>query len=148
MTPLVRLYVKTSFAFLLLGLVLGGYITIQVNLGGRGVPWSLITAHVHLVVVGFMLMLVFGVATWMFPRPARDDDRYQPRLAWVVYWLMTASTVIRVVGELTAAVAGARSSPLAAWGGLGQVAAAVVFVVNVWSRVRMPGGAGPAAPGR
>lgn len=145
MTPLVRLYVKTSFAFLLLGLLLGGYVTVEVNLRGRGVPWPLITAHVHLLLVGFMLMLVFGVATWMFPRPAREDARYRPSLAWVVYGLLTASTVVRTTGELGAAFAGARGSHLAALGGLGQLAAGVLFVVNMWTRVRMPGGGAPPA---
>jgi cbb3-type cytochrome oxidase subunit 1 len=143
MTPLVRLYVKTSFAFLLLGLVLGGYIAVQVNLAGRGVPWPLITAHVHLLLVGFLLMMVFGVATWMFPRPARDDGRYRPRLAEVVYWLLTVSTAVRTLGELGAAVAGARGSALAALGGLGQLAAGALFVINMWSRVRMPGAVAP-----
>jgi heme/copper-type cytochrome/quinol oxidase subunit 1 len=143
MSPLARLYVKTSFVFLLLGLVLGGYIAIEVNLLGRAVPWSLITAHTHLVLVGFMLMLVFGVATWLFPRPPRDDGRYRPGLAWLVYWLLTASTAVRALGELSAAVTGSRGSPLAALGGLGQFAAAIVFVVNMWTRVRMPGGTPP-----
>jgi hypothetical protein len=140
MTPLIRLYVKTSFVFLMLGLALGGYIAVEVNLLGRAVPWPLITAHTHLVLVGFMLMLVFGVATWMFPRPARDDARYRPGLAWFVYWLLTVSTAVRALGEVVAAFAGSRGSPLAALGGLGQVAAAIVFVVNMWTRVRMPGG--------
>ena len=144
MTSLVRLYVKTSFAFLLLGLLLGGYITVEINLRGRAVVWPLITAHVHLLLVGFLLMVVFGVATWMFPRPARDDPRYRPWLAWLVYWLLTASTVVRFAGELSAALAGGRGAPLAAVGGLGQLAAAAVFVINMWTRIRMPGG--PAAP--
>jgi hypothetical protein len=146
MTPLIRLYVKTSFAFLLLGLVLGGYVTVEVNLRDRAIPWPLITAHVHLLLVGFMLMLVFGVATWMFPRPARDDTRYRAGVAQLVYWLLTASTVVRVLGELAATAAGARGSTLAALGGLGQLAAAVVFVTNMWTRVRMPGGAASHAP--
>ena len=148
MTPLVRLYVKTSFVFLLLGLVLGGYVTIQVNLLGRGVPWPLITAHVHVLLVGFLLTLVFGVATWMFPRPARDDARYRPGLAWLVYWLLTASTAIRALGEVGAAEVGSRGSPLAALGGLGQLAAAIVFVANMWTRVRMPGPIAPQQPPR
>jgi hypothetical protein len=38
MTPLVRLYVKTSFVFLLVGLALGGYITVEINVFGRAVP--------------------------------------------------------------------------------------------------------------
>jgi heme/copper-type cytochrome/quinol oxidase subunit 1 len=146
MTPLVRLYVRTSFVFLLLGLALGGYITVEVNVRGRAVAWPLMTAHVHLVLVGFMLMLVFGVATWMFPRPAREDVRYRPGLAQLVYWLLTASTVLRTVGEVAAAAAGTRGSSLAALGGLGQLAAAVVFVINMWTRVRMPGGAASSSP--
>jgi heme/copper-type cytochrome/quinol oxidase subunit 1 len=146
MTPLVRLYVKTSFVFLVVGLALGGYITVQINVRGRAVPWPLITAHVHLLLVGFLLMVVFGVATWMFPRPARDDARYRPWLAWLVYWLLTVSTVVRLIGELAAAVGGVRGSPLAGLGGIGQLAAALVFVVNMWTRVRMPGGVNPPPP--
>ena len=42
---MVRLYIKTTFMFLLLGLVLGGYITVVVNLAGRAVPWFLYAAH-------------------------------------------------------------------------------------------------------
>lgn len=146
MTPLVRRYVKTSFVFLLLGLVLGAWATVEVNLRGRGVPWPLITAHVHLVLVGFVLMLIFGVATWMFPRPARDDARYRPWVAEAIYWLLTVSTAVRTLGELGAAAAGTRASLLAALGGLGQVAGGVLFVVNMWVRVRMPPAAPPPRP--
>jgi heme/copper-type cytochrome/quinol oxidase subunit 1 len=146
MTPLVRRYVKTSFVFLLAGLALGALATVQVNLRGRGVPWALITAHTHLVLVGFVLMLIFGVATWMFPRPGADDGRYRPWLAETVYWLLTASTTLRAAGELTSAVTGVRGgSLLAALGGLGQVLAALLFVANMWGRVRMPGPRAPVA---
>lgn len=143
MTPVVRRYVKTSFVFLLLGMLLGGYLTVEVNVRGRGVPWPLVTAHVHLLLVGFVLMLVFGVATWMFPRPARDDPRYRPWMAELIYWLLTVSTAVRALGELGSAAASVRGgSLLAALGGLGQVAAAVAFVVNMWVRVRTPPAAG------
>ncbi len=139
MPPLIRRYIKTSFVFLFLGMLLGAYATVEVNVMGRAVPWPLVTAHVHLVLVGFMLMLVFGVATWMFPRPAREETRYRPWLAEVVYWLLTLATVARTLGELASAVVGVRGgSPVAALGGLGQLAAALLFVVNMWVRVRMP----------
>ena len=36
MTPWVCLCVKTSFVFLLRGVLLGGYIAIEVNAAGRG----------------------------------------------------------------------------------------------------------------
>jgi cbb3-type cytochrome oxidase subunit 1 len=147
MTPIVRRYVKTSFVFLLLGLALGTWITVEVNLFGRGVPWPLVTAHVHLVLVGFVLMIVFGVATWMFPRPGREDRAYRPWLAEVVYWVLTLATVTRTLGELGSAAAGLRGgSALAALGGLGQLLAAVLFVANMWVRVRMPVAAPPGTP--
>ena len=90
MPPLVRRYIKTSFVFLLAGLGLGGYIIVAQFVAGAYPPRLLITAHVHLLLVGFMLTIVMGVATWMFPRPARDETRYRPELVEAVYWLMTA----------------------------------------------------------
>ena len=80
-----------------------------------------------------------GVATWMFPRPARDDRRYRPELAETVYWVMTVSTAVRAAAELSAPLL---AMPwlrfLIALGGLGQVAGAGLFVLNMWWRVRMP----------
>ena len=139
MTPLVRRYIKTSFVFLLAGLLLGGWIVVAEFLAGRYPPRLFITAHVHLLLVGFMLMMVMGVATWMFPRPAKDDTRYRPELAEAVYWMMTLSTAVRAAAELWAGLSPAPALRLTiAAGGLGQVAGTLLFVVNMWRRVRMP----------
>jgi len=144
MPPLVRRYVKTSFVFLVLGLLLGGWILVGEFVLGSYPPRLFITAHVHLLLVGFMLMLVMGVATWMFPRPARENPRYRPKLAEAVYWVMTLATALRAVGEILAPLSSASALRLViALGGLGQLAAAGLFVVNIWWRVRMPLGAPP-----
>jgi uncharacterized membrane protein YidH (DUF202 family) len=142
-TPLVRRYIKTSFGFLVLGLLLGAYLVVSQFAGGAYPPPLVVTAHVHLLLVGFMLMIVMGVATWMFPRPSREDTRYRPELAEAVYWVMALSTVIRATAELLLAYTGALALGwLIAAGGLGQVAGALLFVGNMWSRVRMPPAAG------
>lgn len=139
MPPLIRRYIKTSFAFLVVGLLLGGYVSVGEFLLGRYPPRLFITAHVHLLLVGFMLMIVMGVATWMFPRPARDDTRYRPELAEAVYWVMTGSTALRAVAEIGAGLTGAPVlRVLITLGGLGQLAGAALFVANMWWRVRMP----------
>ncbi len=139
MPPLVRRYIKTAFAFLVVGLVLGAWIIVGEFVVGAYPPRLFITAHVHLLLVGFMLMIVMGVATWMFPRPARDDPRYRPELAELVYWVMTAATAMRGAAEI---VAGLWPTPVLrvviAACGLGQLAGAALFVLNMWSRVRMP----------
>jgi cbb3-type cytochrome oxidase subunit 1 len=145
-TPLVRRYIKTSFAFLLAGLLLGAYIITAQFVFGVYPPRLLTTAHAHLLLVGFMLMMVMGVATWMFPRPARDDTRYRPELAEAVYWTVTASTALRALAEITVAVTGALGlRGLIALGGIGQLAGTALFVVNMWWRVRMPPAAAPPA---
>jgi heme/copper-type cytochrome/quinol oxidase subunit 1 len=144
-TPLIRRYIKTSFAFLLCGLALGGYIVIAQFVFGRYPPRILITAHAHLLLVGFMLLMVMGVATWMFPRPARDDTRYRPELAEAVYWIMAASTALRASAEILIALVGTGGlRGLIAFGGLGQLAGAALFVLNMWGRVRMPPAVGPS----
>jgi hypothetical protein len=145
--PLVRRYVKTSLVFLLVGLLLGGYLIIAEFVIGRFPPRLFITAHVHLLLVGFMLMIVMGVATWMFPRPAAASGRYRPGLAEAVYWTMTLSTAVRALAEVAAPFAATPVLRLViAAGGMGQLLGAALFVVNMWSRVRMPGTA--AASGR
>jgi cbb3-type cytochrome oxidase subunit 1 len=138
--PLVRRYIKTSFVFLALGLLLGGWMSVSEFVLGTYPPRLYLTAHAHLLLVGFMLMLVMGVATWMFPRPARDDTRYRPGLAEAVYWVMTISTAIRAASEILAPMFGL---PVVRWlialGGVGQLAGTALFVLNMWPRIRMPG---------
>ncbi len=148
MPPLVRRYVKTSFVFLVLGLLLGGWIIVGEFVLGTYPPRLVITAHAHLLLVGFLLMIVMGVATWMFPRPARDDTRYRPELAEAVYWVMTLSTAVRAAAEILAPISGEPALRLViAAGGLGQLAGAALFVLNMWGRVRMPVVAPPPRQG-
>lgn len=146
MPPLVRRYVKTSFVFLMLGLVLGGYILVAEFLLGVHPPRLFITAHVHLLLVGFMLMIVMGVATWMFPRAAREGRRYRPELAEAVYWIMTCATALRAAAEIAAGLSGPPALRLLiTLGGLGQLLGAALFVANMWWRVRMPSATPPPA---
>jgi cbb3-type cytochrome oxidase subunit 1 len=146
MTPLIRRYIKTSFVFLMAGLVLGAWIVVDEFFFDSYPPRLVITTHAHLLLVGFMLMMVMGVATWMFPRPGRDDTRYRPELAEAVYWIMTAATALRASAELLVALAEFTALRwLIAAGGLGQLAGALLFALNMWWRVRMPPAAAPSA---
>jgi len=145
-TPLVRRYIKTSFVFLLAGLLLGGYIVTAQFVFDVTPPRLLTTAHAHLLLVGFMLMMVMGVATWMFPRPARDDTRYRPELAEIAYWMMAVATALRALAEVVVALTGALGLRwIIALGGIGQLGGAALFVLNMWWRVRMPPAAAPPA---
>src|SRR4030095_16716449 len=136
MAPIVRRYIKTSFLFLVAGLLLGGYILLAEFWMGRYPPRLFITAHVHLLLVGFMLMIVMGVATWMFPRPGRDDARYRPALAEAVSWIMTIGSALRAISEVAAGVTEGTAvlRALIVVGGSAQLMGALLFVLNMWWR--------------
>ena len=139
MPPLVQRYVKTSLVFFLLGLGSGAAMSLAWSYLAWPSPRFLVVAHVHVLLVGFVLMMIMGVATWMFPRPGRDDRSYSPELATAIYWIMTVSTAVRFLTEVVLAYRPGRGLvTLATLGGLGQVLASILFIFNMWSRIRAP----------
>ena len=100
MHTLVRRYVKTAVGFLAVGLALGAYMIVGRELLARYPSPYLVSAHAHAILVGFVMLMIMGVALWLFPRPDREDRRYSPRIAEAAYWALTASTAARVAGEV------------------------------------------------
>lgn len=137
MFTLVRRYVKTSLFFFLAGLLLGVIILLLEMMGSPGASRALITAHTHLTLFGFVIMLIMGVAYWMFPRPAKDDLRYSPSVAEINYWLITVGTLMRSLGEISMAVSFHPAQRLIVLAGSAlQLASGFIFVWNIWTRVR------------
>ncbi|MDQ2666896.1 MAG: cbb3-type cytochrome c oxidase subunit I [Gemmatimonadota bacterium] len=140
MTSLVRRFLKTAIVFLAAGLAIGGWMIVEREFGGRVVSPYVVSAHTHAILVGFVMMMILGVALWMFPRPAKGDLRYRPALAEIAYWMLTCGTAVRVVGELM------RSQSEPSWlrwvvvvAGLVQIAGLLLFFANMWSRIRAVG---------
>lgn len=140
MNPLVRRYLKTGIVFLLVGLVLGGVMLARWELFGVYPSPALVSAHAHVLLVGFVMMMILGVAQWMFPRPPKDDSRYRPQVAEAAYWIMTAATALRFGSEVgrewTAALL---VRTLVVAGGLGQIGGLALFFYNLWPRIRTVG---------
>ena len=120
MPLLSRLLIKTAFVHLFAGLVLG-------------VVWSH-PAVFHLLTVGWLTQLIFGVAYWLFPRHSKEAPFGRHRLIGAAWGLLNVGLILRVAAE-----------PLAHetfWGGVlvasaaFQAAASLLFVVYFWSRVR------------
>ena len=148
MDPLVRRYLKTAIGFLALGLIMGLVMLARREILGAWPSPFWVSAHTHALLVGFVMMMIQGVALWMFPRPDKADDRYRPELAELAYWLVAASTALRLVGELLRPAVGA---PALRWAvaiaGAGQVVGLLVFFVNMWPRIRSARARGPAGGG-
>jgi cbb3-type cytochrome oxidase subunit 1 len=148
MHSLVRRYIKTAIGFLAVGLGIGGWLIVRRELLGLAPTPYLVSAHTHALFVGFVMMMILGVALWLFPRPAKDDERYSPGAATAAYWLITASTAVRVLGEVL------RVSITAAWlrltvaaAGLVQVIGILLFFYTMWTRIRPVGSQAREAKG-
>ena len=142
MHSLVRRYLKTAIVFLGVGLAIGVWALVRRELYDTWPAQYVVSAHTHAILVGFVMMMILGVALWLFPRPERGDARYDPRLANVAYWLMTVGTGARIAGELARAVTAAgwvRAAVVLA--SLAQVAGIAVFFHTMWSRLRAVGSA-------
>lgn len=137
MPPLVRRYLKTAIGFLIFGIGLGVFMLARRELAGVwATPWWT-SAHTHAILVGFVMMMILGVALWMFPRPARDDTHFDPRLAEAAYWCITLGTGARVLGELFRPESGALALRwTVVLGGTAQALGLVLFFWTMWTRIR------------
>jgi cbb3-type cytochrome oxidase subunit 1 len=136
----VRRFIKTGIGFLVLGLLLGVFMLVRRELLSLWPHPYLVSAHVHALLVGFVMFMILGVALWLFPRADKADTRYQPGRIDAAYWILLAATGGRFLGEVLRAW---YSEAWLAWlvvaGGVGQAVGIGLFFVTMWSRIRPVG---------
>lgn len=143
MPELSRRYVKAAIAFLIFGLLIGLHIAAATYAGWGTLRRPYIVAHTHVLLVGFLLMTVMGVALWMFPRRANEGtasrDPRHTRAAELAWWLVTSGVVARTTFEIVSAYATLRWVGVAAFvAACVEVLGVVVFFVDLWPRIRSP----------
>lgn len=128
----VRLYIKTAFLHLILSLALWMW---------KGLDPVYRPAFRHLFFVGWLLLLIFGVAHWMFPRYRKGTIRDHEGWVAAAYPLLVGGLWFRVVGEPM--VMGGRASIGIRWmlvaGGWMQFLGVVLVIATLWPRVRATG---------
>ncbi len=134
-----RYFIKTAFFFFILGLLAGLYLY-AAPIFSWVVPHTLVAAHTHVLLMGGMLMMILGVAVWFFPRPTKDDTKYKPGVILGLYWLFTASTLLRFGAEVISGFPGYQGLRLAGFiMSILQVGATVGLVYSIWGRIRPVG---------
>ena len=125
-------FIKMSLIYLTLGATLGGLFLIFPRL--LGLKFS----HVHFNLLGFMSMMVYGVAYHILPR-FQGKPLFSERMADVQFWLANIGLIGLVV--FGAAQAYGVSLPLTIPLALSGVAAALsvyLFVANIWLTFSQP----------
>lgn len=123
-----KAFLKASLVWLTLGVLLG--LTMAVR------PTLVIyrPVHAHLNLVGFVSMMIFGVAYHVIPRFTGHPLHSRP-LATAHWWLANAGLLLLVCG-LAAQVRAERVAPvLLAVGGTLSAAGMLAFVYNLWRTI-------------
>lgn len=130
MPVLTRWFIKTALAYFVAALVVG---VVQAARGGVGID----PVYVHLLVVGWITQMIFGVAYWMFPKYSKEVPRGSDRLAIASYVCLNAGLLLRVVAEpALARHPGTGFGPVLALAAVLQWLGGMAFVANTWARVR------------
>jgi cbb3-type cytochrome oxidase subunit 1 len=127
----VKAFLKASVTWLALGVTLG------VAMGAKP-AWSIYrTAHLHMLLLGFVAMMIFGVAYHVIPRFAGNPLR-STRAAGAHWWLANTGLAIMVIGFALRAQGNAVSSALLGIGGTCAAAGAYIFAILVWRTLDRP----------
>jgi len=137
MPRLTRWFVRAALAYFLLALVVGLILALPANIALP--PWAraLSPVYFHLLLVGWLTELIFGVMYWMFPKYSQEQPRGREWLAWVAFTCLNAGLLLRAISEPAHVVSSAMiwgwllaASALLQW--LGGVA----FAASIWPRVK------------
>ena len=134
MPRLTRWFIKSGIlclvAALTLSVVMQSPLVKQVPL--VRVVWP---TYLHLLVVGWLTQLIFGVAFWLFPKHPGGKPRGSDSLGWVTFLLLNSGLLLRLIGEPRAAL-GRDAAGLLVVSALAQLLAGWAFLINIWPRVR------------
>lgn len=134
MPTLTRWFIKSAILYLVAALALS--VAMQSPLAGHvpalRVVWP---TYLHLLVVGWLTQLIFGVAFWLFPKYSPSSPRGSDRLGWICFVLLNIGLLLRVVAEPLQGL-GRPAGPVLAGSAVAQLLAGWAFVVNTWPRVR------------
>jgi hypothetical protein len=131
---LTRWFIKAAMLYLVTALALS--VVMQSALAGRlPVLRALWPTYLHLLVVGWLTQLIFGVAFWLFPKYSPASHRGSDRLGWSCFALLNIGLLLRVVAEPLAGL-GRPAGPVLVGSAVAQLLAGWAFVLNTWPRVR------------
>jgi hypothetical protein len=129
MPTLTRWMIKTSLLYLVAALLTGAALAAGVSLAG------IQPVYFHLLMVGWITQLIFGVVYWMFPKYSAERPRGSEAAGWASYALLNAGLVLRAVGEPLLATAPA-AGPLLALAAVLMWLGGALFFANTWPRVK------------
>ena len=124
-----KAFIKASLTYLGIGTLLGVLMVIWPD-----IRFTFSRIHVHILLLGFMAMMIYGVGYHILPR-FMGRPVYSHRLGNVQVWLANITLLGLSISWILEATVGGFWHYLAVLFGMGQGAAIFVFIVNLWKSI-------------
>ncbi len=125
-------FVRVSYVWLLVGAVLG--VLADIFTGQAG----LLGASRHAVTVGFLATLIFAIGPRLLPSFLNGRELFSSRLMAASLWILNVGCFLRVSSEAVAYSLGGAAWTVLPVSALLELAAVIVFVVNLAMTLRQP----------
>lgn len=123
-----KAFLKSSLVWLGLGVTLGVAMAVHP-------AWIVYRpAHMHMNLLGFVAMMIFGVAYHVIPR-FTGNPLHSRRLSGVHWWIANAGLTLMVTGFGLGPRIGSAAVPVLATGGVLSALGAYTFIYNVWRTI-------------
>ncbi len=137
MPKLTRWFIRSALIAFVAALVCAVLLALRNVVDLPAAVGVLTPVYFHLLMVGWVTQLIFGVALWMFPKFSAAQPRGNERLGWATFWLLNVGLLLRVVSEpLVVLQPGTAAGLVVALSAILQWLAGMGFVINTWPRVR------------
>ncbi len=128
--------VKASLVHMGFGFLFGALILHHKGIAIYDWTWKLLNPHIELMIFGWTMQFVMGIAVFVLPRFSHREKRYGATyLGWWSFYLLNGGVV------LTALAHWFNLKGYALSGRLLILVSVVTFVAMIWPRVKPPGGA-------
>jgi cbb3-type cytochrome oxidase subunit 1 len=121
-----KAFVKASLIYLGIGAILGVLMAIWPD-----IRFTISRVHVHILLLGFMAMMIYGVGYHILPR-FMGRPIYSHRLGNTQVWLANITLIGLSIFWVLEASQGGIWHTLAIVFGVGQTVSIFLFIINLW----------------
>lgn len=124
------LMIRAALLYLGVGFLFGGLLLFNKGVPFAGSIWRLLPVHVELLIFGWMMQLIMGVAFWIAPRFSVEPRYGRVVLARLAFVLLNAGT------WLSAASQWSGSASFHLIGRMALLGAGIAFVFHLFPRIK------------
>jgi hypothetical protein len=90
----------------------------------------------HMLMVGWITQIIFGVSIWMFPGRNREEGFKAQKWGWLTFLFLNAGLVLRIISEPLVSTSASEIWKLLLVGSaLLQFVAGVTYLIEMWPRI-------------